>query len=271
MAHINYAVLGKSINNVIEYIFPKTTASIVEYANSTVDTTIESVEDALNHLFYGLANVSTAVAADYYNKTQVDNMIDSIYSPIVINSVSISPTYAEVGTVQNVTLSWDASRKPFSITVDNVDRTSEIGDRLKGSFSFSGVSSNHTYTVAIKDHKGNGGSKTATIKFVYPVFWGKSTASSITTEEEIVALASSGGTSLNNGSKAKSKFTMSFTNQYFYYAYQRDLGTLSAIDTTFNGTPFALESPVTVNCHGTQYYVYRSHNKLTGTAPIVIA
>lgn len=259
MAHINYATLGKSINGVIEYIFPKTTASIVEYA-TTADASIESVEDALNQLFGGLANVSTAVAADYYNKTQVDNMIDSIYSPITVGTVSVSPAYVKMGTSATVTLNWSASRKPFLLTVDNVDRTSEIGtDANGGSFSFTGVTDNHTYTVVIKDHKGNGSSKTAAVKFVYPVYYGKSSNGSLGASG-IAGLTEA----LNNGAKSFTMTKGSFSNEFYYFAYPASLGALTSIkdNNTGFGATFT-QSQATIN--GQNYYVYRSQEAVTGT------
>ena len=257
MAHINYAVLGKEISGVIEYIFPKTTASIVEYANASVDAAIESVEDALNHLFNGLANVSTAVAADYYNKNQVDNMIDSIYSHITVGTVKVSPTYVKKGTSANITLTWEASRKPFLITVDDVDKTSELtADQNSGSFSFSGVTDNHTYRVSIRDHKGKGETKSVSVTFVYPAYHGKSSNGNLS------ATDIAGLTEVINGSKSFTAPRTTLNHEYYYYAYPASFGALTGIKDNVTGFQSTfIQSQATIN--GQSYYVYKTQEAIS--------
>jgi len=265
MANINYATLAKEINGVIEYIYPKTVASIVEY------TSDQTVEEALNEIKSGLGNVSSAVAADYYSKTEVDQYLDSLYSVIKLESVSVSPAYAELGSSKTVNVSWAASRKPYNVTVNGTDMTSQVTGET-GSFSFSNVNSDTTYTVAIKDHKNNGQSKNGSIKFVNRVYWGASSSASLNSSDAIKGLSKKSADN-DSGAKSRNVGSLSFNNQYFYYCYPSRLGAITA---TAGGLAFALNAPVTVSFtndsgYTENYYVYRSSNVLSGSLSIVVS
>ena len=261
MATVNYAVLAKEVANEIHYILPKTHASIVEYTNE------QSVEEALNSLFSGLGNVSSSVAADYYNKNEIDGYLDSLYSIIKLNSVSVSPTYSELGSNQSVVVSWAASRKPYVITVNNVDRTAEVTGE-SGSFTYDGVRADTEYTVAIKDHKNNGESKKATTRFVNKIYYGQNSKTSIT-GSDFSGLTSS----LNNGNKTLSTTAITFSGTYFYYCYPKRLGNVSI---TANGLPFAVNAAQTISFtnpsgYTEDYYVIRSQQLLTGKINVAVA
>ena len=104
---INKATLAKEINGSIEYIYPKTTADIVEYDPGDSSGNV-SVQDKLRALS---ASTSEALSdlndelENYYTKSNIDQMM---YEPIKVNSFSVDSTKTfEVGTtVTSITCSW---------------------------------------------------------------------------------------------------------------------------------------------------------------------
>ena len=261
MATVNYACLAKEVSGEIHYILPKTHASIVEY------TTDQSVEEALDNMSSRLGNVSSAIAADYYNKNEVDAYLDSLYSIIKLNSVSVSPTYSELGSTQSVVVSWAASRKPYSLTVNGTDRTAEVTGE-SGSFTYTGITADTTYSVSIKDHKNNGETKTATTRFVNKIYYGQINKTSIT-GSDFNSLTSS----LNNGNKTLASTAITFNGAYFYYCYPKRLGNVSI---TANGLPFAVNAAQTVSFtnpsgYTEDYYIIRSQQLLTGKINVAVA
>ena len=251
---INYATLAKEVSGTIEYIYPKTTASIVEY------TAEQTVEEKLQELTLADSTASTNLSTNYYNKTEID---DLLYTVITI-SASISPTIAEQGSSINVVVSWTCDRKPNFLTIDGVAQTVSASS---GSTTYSGVIASKTYTVTATDQKANTASATVSITFTNKIYYG-SKASGTINSAFLLSLESSLQTT-----KAKTFTTNVANGHYAWYACPATYGTPSFSVGGFNGG-FQLESTFDfTNASGytTSYKVYRSQNPSLGNTTIVVS
>lgn len=164
---INRAVLAKKVDGIIEYVYPKTTADMVEYSST------ESVKDKIDSLISESNNIDMDLLREtFYTKEEIDNMAIS-YSPIEVSSLSVSPSVAEVGSSQTVTVSWNLSREPQSLTLNNDTMVAS----QTGSKSFNNVTSDTTYTLVVQDRSfgSNAGStvtKSASINFYNAIYYG---------------------------------------------------------------------------------------------------
>ena len=66
---VNLCTLAKEISGTIEYLYPKTVASIVEYdSTQTVEEKIQAIDQAI-------ATISANTSGTYYTKSEVDDLI----------------------------------------------------------------------------------------------------------------------------------------------------------------------------------------------------
>lgn len=101
MSSINRATLAKEIDGVIEYIYPKTSADLVEYTDS--DNTVMTVEDKLHSINTTTGSLDSNFS-NYYTKTQSDTMLDAKLddSQLVTSQPSAESTDAQISSAKAV-------------------------------------------------------------------------------------------------------------------------------------------------------------------------
>lgn len=101
MSSINRATLAKEIDGVIEYIYPKTSADLVEYTDS--DNTVMTVEDKLHAINTTTGSLDSNFS-NYYTKTQSDTMLDAKLddSQLVTSQPSAESTDAQISSAKAV-------------------------------------------------------------------------------------------------------------------------------------------------------------------------
>ena len=259
---INKATLAKEVDGTIEYIYPKTTADMVDY------TAQQTVEQKLQQLSTDLGAIDVAGELQaYYTKTEVD---DLLYEPIVINSVTVNPSTAEAGSTQNVTVSWAASKKPVTLTVDG---NSISNPNASGSTTISGVSANKTISVVATDAGKSTGSpasstKSATISFYNPLYYGA--AANPASVDSAFVLALSG--KKIQGSVGCSFSVIAGSSQYIWFACPATFSPSFAVGGFSGG--FELVSTFNfTNASGAtaSYKVYKSQNAALGSTTVVVS
>ena len=101
MSSINRATLAKEIDGVIEYIYPKTSADLVEYTDT--DNTVMTVEDKLHSINTTTGSLD-ANFSNYYTKTQSNTLLDAKLddTQLVTTAPSSSSTDTEISSAKAV-------------------------------------------------------------------------------------------------------------------------------------------------------------------------
>lgn len=266
---VNLCTLAKEISGTIEYLYPKTVASIVEYdSTQTVEEKIQAIDQAI-------ASISANTAGTFYTKSEVD---DLIYTKISLSAAinigtsasgSASTCYAEKGSSVSVTVKWTCSRSigsaiPNTVTIDGVSQTINSNT---GTATFNNVSANKTYAVVATDQK-NTVSANCSVSFVNRVFYG------------VAAVATFNNTFFNSlDSAVKNSRATTFsgnasTGQYFWFCIPATgYGTPKF---TWNGSSsggfiLAGTGTYTNGSESTTYNVYRSTNPALGSNSIAVS
>ena len=205
---INFATLGKEINGVIEYIYPKTVAKLVEYSPT------QSVEDKLNELNTALNAIDLPTALkSYLTKTEI---LDLVYRPIRVRHVAVSPEVMEVGSTQAVTVYWECNYKPTSMNVDgvNISMPTQSGSKV-----FTNITNDRTFTVNVTDSGTENidpytDSKAATARFYNGIYWG---AATIPAEYNSSFILTLGGKELKPNTVGRYEANPG-ENQYIFFA-----------------------------------------------------
>ena len=289
------ATLAKQVDGNIQFIYPKTMATIVDYSPDDDPTHITSVQTHLRAIDSDISDMKAADGTledqfnNYYDK---DDIADIFYTPVVINSLSLGVTTAKVGSSGTTTATINVTRftKISSITLSatgnnsvgqpsNPDNDPNIGNltySTSASVNYSSDSSATTITVTatVKDtatsqHAQTTATKTATITFRWPAFYATSTGTTAPTTGLTERYTSSN--SVGSGT-----FTISgLSNHYIYYYTKSSITPATQIKTTAgfaagfiaNGT-----ATITVNgLTGISYYVYRTQNTMDGSVTLVVS
>ena len=265
---INFATLAKEVNNTIEYIYPKTSASIVEY------TSEQTVEEKLQELDAAVSSVGSTISVDYYNKNEVD---DLIYTTISLNayinigtsaSGSSTTCLAENGSSNSVTVKWVCSRTvgsavPKAVTIDGVAQTVNSS---QGTATFNNVTANKSYSVAATDQH-NTVSKSVSISFTNKVYFGAKATGTLNSAF-LLSLDSTLQTS-----RGKTFTANVSSGMYAWYACPASYGTPSFSVGGFSGG-FQLAGTIDfTNANGftTSYNIYRSQNASLGSTTVVVS
>lgn len=265
---VNLCTLAKEISGTIEYLYPKTVASIVEYdSTQTVEEKIQAIDQAI-------ATISANTSGTYYTKSEVD---DLIYTKISLSAAinigtsasgSAGTCYAEKGSSVSVTVKWTCSRSigsaiPTTVTIDGVSQTINSNT---GTATFNNVSANKTYAVVATDQKSTV-SANCSVSFVNRVFYGVATEATFNNtffNSLDSAVKSSRGTTFSGNAS---------TGQYFWFCIPATYGTPKF---TWNGSSsggfiLAGTGTYTNGSESTTYNVYRSTNPALGSNSIAVS
>ena len=266
---INKATLAKEINGTIEYIYPKTTADIVEYTDN------QTVEEKLNELSDRVGNINISESlTGYYTKNEIDDMMS--YTPITV-STTVSPTTAENGQSVDVTVSWNASKTPATLTVDGTAITPPIAI---GSKVFNGVTATKSYAVRATDQGTIGkppatASASATINFYNAIYYGVAAIPNEINSAFVTGLTHTLRSSVVNSTG----YTMNITSgKYGWIACPATSSTSSTSSPTFKigGFEGGLELVATIDVTNAynrtlSYKVFRTTNPSLGSTTVIVS
>ena len=248
---INYATLAKEIDGVIEYIYPKTVADLVEF-NPT-----QSVKDKLVELDNALGAIDLPNALkEYFNKTEI---LDLIYRPIRVRNVAVSPEVMETGSTQAVTVYWECNYKPTSMNVDgiNISIPTQSGSKV-----FTNITNDRTFTVNATDSGTENidpytDSKAATARFYNGIYWGSATIPAEYNSSFILTL---GGKELKPNVVGRYESNPG-ENQYIYFACPSNHNPVFNVFGFIGGFELAATINFTnVYGHTVAYSIYKSVN-----------
>lgn len=211
--------------------------------DSTDKMSITGASDSLNH-----------------NMEIIDDEISKIkYGEISVTSFTSSPSSAEIGSTQNVTLSWTTNKTP---SVQKIDGTAVSGN----STTKSGISSNTTFTY-YAEGLNNNATKTASITFLPKLYYGNASSPASIDSSFVLSL-----TGVLSASRAK-RFTLTAGNgEYIWFATPTRYGTPAFKVGGFTGG-FSLVATIehtNESGYAENYYVYRSDNKNLGITEISV-
>lgn len=244
-------------------------------ANSKTDEASQKIQDNKN----SISSLNAAIAS---NKSEIYNVKNDIINvekenyemytaldrrlkalegseALEILSFSASPATSERGIARNIVLSWTLSG---SATVTKID-----GEVVTGNtYTSPSVTTTKDFTLSVTDARGRTLTSRTTAKFLNRIKWGK-------TSESNMSAAVVASLAFNELSDTKTReISVPVNNDYVVYALPKRLGTVQFEAGGFTG---GFEDPVTLSITNSSgytedYYVYRSTNKLTGTAEIKV-
>ena len=191
----------------------------------------------------------------------VDALDQLLYTPIAINSFSITPNTAEMGMiVSEVKLTWAYNKSVQSQKLNNVELETNIKTAV-----FNNISTNKTYTLWATDGKTNA-SRSVSISFLNGRYYGSRTEDTYNSEF-ILSL---------NKQLASSK-NITFTtdcgdSQYIYFAIPSRFGTPTFSVGGFVGGFIKAATIDFTNYSGytEKYDIYRSNNPSLGNKTVTV-
>lgn len=210
-----------------------------------------AVEAALNRA-NSAAHEITLLSEDIVD---IKERLDALeYKDIKINSFTAAPAVSEIGTLQNVTLSWSLNK---SATSQNIN-----GSPVEGSSKqFTDVTSNQIYTLNVSDGQ-TSASKSVSVSFANRIYYGA--AADLTTV--------TGLTSVLSNAPERTITVSAGAGQYIIYAIPARLGNVAFYVGGFEG---GFEDPVEQilsNSSGyvETYKIYRSTNAGLGDTTVEV-
>lgn len=255
---INKATLAKEVDGVIEYIYPKTTADLVEY------TAEQTVEEKINELSTNITDVSTNIADNYYNKTDIQNFL---YELVKVTA-SCSPSTCEIGSSQNITINWNCAIKaPNVLKGVTVDGNAQSIAANNGFMVINGVSATKTFNITAIDTKGSA-SGTTKVTFTNKIYWGVGSISSYNSAF-VLAL----GNSELKTDRSKTFTVNAGDGKYIFFAIPASYG---APIFTVGGFAGGFETAATINFtnasgYSSSYVIYKSKNANLGNTTVVVS
>lgn len=187
--------------------------------------------------------------------------LENAKPPIEIESFTISPRVAELGSTAAATLSWTLSRDEDSANINGINVT---GQR---SYSAAVITEKTTYRLTVTDEKGREATASAAFSFINQIYWGVSSAESLTADQ-IKSLPDK----VLSDTKSRT-IIIDPADQYVYYALPKRLGSVTFRLGQFVG---GFNDPLTLSItnqfgFAEDYYVYRSENKYNVKAEFIVS
>lgn len=202
------------------------------------------------------------VAAEF--KKINDQIADILYTPITINSFTVTPSTAEIGsTVSKVALAWSLNKTPEALTLDGEDQTGNGAELTNLA-----ITANKSWTLKATDERGATAEKSATLSFLNGVYYG------VSAEPEAYDSAFILGLTKNlRSSKLTSISVNAGAGQYIFYCLPKRFGTCSFTVGGFSGGFSLVATMQFENASGytEEYYIYKSDNAELGSTKVTIA
>ena len=231
-------------------------------------STEESIKEIITETIGGAIIVDDALSTTSENPVQnkvITEAINKINAELFPLSVTVSGggTY-ELGTTQNITISWTVKEGSDTITPDSIKVNGTEVSSTATSYTFIGVTSTTTYTVTVT-YNGSEVSGSTTATFVAPMYFGFDEADNVS-DLNI--------TSLNKQTiKTSPSGTYTLTNPITgYYMWLCIPSSMTINSVTSSGFEVPMESYETGSTSITTYKCYRSSSAFNaGSTTIVIS
>ena len=187
------------------------------------------------------------------------------YEAIKINSLTVSPSVAEIGsTVSTAAVTWSLNKVPKTLTLAGTSLT----PTQSGTKNYSSISSNRSWTLTATDDKDATASKAVTLSFYNGIYYGVAGAVSPYNSDFIKGL-----TKTLRDSKLTSFSADAGSGQYIYYCLPTRLGACNFTVNGFTGgfTLVATISFPNVSGYSENYYIYRSDNAGLGSTSVTVS
>ena len=181
---------------------------------ATLENAIDNAKSDAKSYSDGLNNAINEDIRDII--TRLENLE---YKPIVINSFTVSPTVAEMGsTINDITLKWALSKTPKTVKL-NEENQDDKSVSVTKNLSNANVNANNTYKLAVTDERDYSTNKTASINFYNGVYTGSSIESEIN-NDFFTRL-----TKKLQSNRAMTINTTANSNEYIWYCCPTSYGT----------------------------------------------
>jgi len=201
-----------------------------------------------------------------------DIQADMAYTPMALNSFTVSPTEAEMGsTVTSVSYAYSANKVPATLKIDG----SSITAAQSGSGTLTvSLTETKTWTMTATDtgspsHSPATSTKTATLTFMNRVYYGVASIPTTVNSTFVTGLANK----VLSTTRART-ITLNVTSgNYAWYASPTRLGSCTFKVGGFDGgfEPAQTVSVTNASGYTENYYVYRSTNPSLGSTSITIS
>lgn len=240
-----------------------------EYYHNSAKYYAEAASAAAGGIIVDLSNY--ALVADL--SALQSRVADLEYVPVAINSLSVNPSLAEIGsTVTSATLTYGMNRNATQMKLDGnvISNTTQ-----SGTISLTGLSltSNKTWTLQATDERkslsNEWASKTTTLTFTNKVKYGAATTPGTINDAFLNGL----GTRTLSTGKVRSFSVTAGSNQYIWYALPTSYGTCAFTVGGFTGgfTQVAQFNHTNESGATVEYRVYRSDNVNLGAQTVNVS
>lgn len=247
-------------------------SSRVNIAEGHVETLTNSLSDLSDQLETDEENISGLQERMETAEGDIEDIrADIAYTPIELNSFTISPTEAEMGsTVTSVSYSYSANKVPATLTING----NAITPAQSGSGTLTeSLTTGKTWVMAATDDGSPSyphahSSKTATLTFMNNVYYGVAAIPSSIDNAFIIGMNKTLTTTM-----ARTLTLNVSSGKYAWYASPTRLGACTFKVGGFDGGFEPAQTVSVTNSSGytENYYVYRSTNPNLGLTTITIS
>ncbi len=239
----------------------------VDSAIATINnTTIPAIQSQINQILARFPIDASDVTFQSATYTTVEQALNKLlYGPLEVTSFTGSVTSAELGSsVTPLVLTWTYSANVLSQSISNTGAT--LVPTARTYTYVTPITTNRTFTLIGNDGTANA-SASVTVSFYRKRYWGVSSSGALT-DAQILGL--SGNEFATSRETAK---VIASVDQYIYVAYPASFGEAMINVNGLLNTAWVLTTRPHTNFYGyeSQYHIYRSQYKLTGTYQIAIS
>lgn len=238
----------------------------VDAAIATINnTTIPAIQGQITQILALFPIDASDVTFQNATYTTVESALNKLlYVPLAVTSFTNSVPSAEIGSsINSLVLTWAYSADVIAQSISNIGATLSATART---YTYSTpITTNRTFTLIGNDGTTNASASTS-VAFYSKRHWGVSENDTLS-DAQIRGLSGSEFVTTRATSKV-----VSAANQYLYIAYPASLGEATININGLLNTAFVLVTRGYSNYYGyeSQYHIYRSQYKLTGTYQIAI-
>ena len=211
-------------------------------------------KEGLNNIEDGIFDIDTRL-------DDVIKQVDEMLNPFNINTLTINPSVAQIGSTVSVTVKWSYSQDIKTQTINNEEIETSLREK-----TYDLISNNTDYTLKATSNNDIDKTKTVSLKFYNGIYYGKSNNTNYNAQ-----LISSLTKVLSN-SKNRTITVNASDGEYIYYCVPTRLGQCSFNVGGFDGgfDKVATIDYMNSNSYTEQYDIYKSTNAGLGNTTITI-
>ena len=196
--------------------------------------------------------------------TRLDDVIkqvDEMLNPFNINTLTINPSVAQIGSTVSVTVKWSYSQDIKTQTINNEEIETSLREK-----TYDLISNNTDYTLRATSNNDIDKTKTVSLKFYNGIYYGKS--NNTTYNAQLISSL----TKVLSNSKNRTITVNASDGEYIYYCVPTRLGQCNFNVGGFDGgfDKVATIDYMNSNSYTEQYDIYKSTNAGLGNTTITI-